>query len=478
MTLLFAFPLLAQQPRIASDFEIAQMEKQLARSQSFEAQLSGRLNLGDLRAARSELSLARAEYGRAYELAERERLDARRDSSLSRYATATSYAGLAQAKLGRKGRAFELLEESARYASDDAESWNVYASAMRALGYPRKAASAARNAVALAKKPLDVAIYQHALATALLESGENDEAERLLVTVAESLRSSKFEALQREVARGESFEIYTSARGDVAAYVSLLNRAQLRLAALYEQRGDAERARTQYRRVLDARSDDASALAGLARLAATDAERERLYAEAFEANPFSMALIREYQHHVIPSVSEGPGREGLRDPALTGPSLTLGMTMRKAVVQLTRGDNRAARETLDALLVKFPENETLRTLRREAEQTRPASLPSPVPTENELRALLDSFERLTPEQRVALDRASFTSVATFANAQVANQQTVFESGTIAGVPFRFSEPMAFNGVFGVSARLTYRILGITRAGDADALLLEPLGVQP
>src|SRR6185436_14055970 len=112
-------------------------------------------------------------------------------------------------------------------------------------------------------------------------------------------------------------------------------------------------------------------------------------------------------------------------------------------------------------------------LRREAEQTRPASLPSPVPTENELRALLDSFERLTPEQRVALDRASFTSVATFAN-----QQTVFESGTIAGVPFRFSEPMAFNGVFGVSARLTYRILGITRAGDADALLLEPLGVQP
>src|SRR6185436_20018671 len=173
-----------------------------------------------------------------------------------------------------------------------------------------------------------------------------------------------------------------------------------------------------------------------------------------------------------------PGREGLRDPALTGPSLTLGMTMRKAVVQLTRGDNRAARETLDALLVKFPENETLRTLRREAEQTRPASLPSPVPTENELRALLDSFERLTPEQRVALDRASFTSVATFANAQVANQQTVFESGTIAGVPFRFSEPMAFNGVFGVSARLTYRILGITRAGDADALLLEPLGVQP
>jgi len=467
VTALLAVPAFAQQARIASDFEIAQMERQLARSQSFEAQLSGRLNLGDVRASRSELSLARAEYEKAYELAARERLDARRDSSLSRYATATSYAGLAQAKLGRKARAFELLEESARYASDDPESWNVYASAMRTLGHPRKAASAARNAVALAKKPLDVAIYQHALATALIESGELDEAERLLIAITDSLRSPKFESLQGEVARGESFEIYSSARGDVAAYVSLLNRAQLRLAGLYEQRGDATRARTQYRRVLDARSDDASALAGLARLAASDAERERLYAEAFEANPFSMTLVREYRRHVIPG-----------DPALTGPSLTLGMTVRKAVIQLARGDHRAARETLDALLAKFPENETLKTLRAEAEQTRPAALPSPVPTTSELRALIDSFERLTPEQRVALDQATFTSAATFASAQVANQQTVLESGTIAGVPFRFSEPMAFNGVFGVSARLTYRILGITRAGDTDALLLEPLGVAP
>jgi hypothetical protein len=150
--------------------------------------------------------------------------------------------------------------------------------------------------------------------------------------------------------------------------------------------------------------------------------------------------------------------------------------MRKAIVQLAHGENRAARETLDALLVKFPANETLRTLRREAETTHPASLPSPVPTTNELRALLETFERLTPEQRVTLDQTTFTSAATFANAQVANQQTVLESGTIAGVPFRFSEPMAFNGVFGVNARLTYRILGVTRAGEKDALLLEPLAV--
>jgi len=278
MKLLLIAALLAQ-TRIASDFEIAQMEKQLARSQAFEAQLSGRLNLGDLRASRNELSLARAEYTKAYDLASRERLEARRDSKMTRYANATSYAALAQAKLGRDTSAFELLEEATRYVSDDAETWNLYASAMRILGHPRKAASAARNAVALATKPLDVAIYQHALATALLESGETDEAERLLVTVTESLRSSKFDAVKREAARTESFEIYSSARGDVAAYVSLLNRAQLRLASLYEQRGETAKARTQYERVLEARSDDVTALTALGR-----------WDDAFEANPFSMPL--------------------------------------------------------------------------------------------------------------------------------------------------------------------------------------------
>ena len=450
---ILATPAFAQQ-RIASDFEIAQMEKQLAQSRSFEAQLSGHLNLGDVRAARNEQSLARAEYMKAYDIASKERLDARKDSKITQYANATSYAALAQAKLGRESRAFELLEESIRYASDDPETWNLYASAMRLLGHPRKAVSAARNAVALAKKPLDVVLYQHALATALIESSETNEAERLLVTVTESLRSSKFDALKREAARTESFEIYSSARGDVAAYVSLLNRAQLRLASLYEQRGDVERARTQYQRVLDARSDDASALAGLARLSQSDVERERHYAEAFEANPFSMSLVREYQRYLQshkPPVPED-------------------VSVRRALVQLSRGETRAARETLDALLAKFPENETLRTLRREAEGSS-VSL-------TDLRSLLENFERLTPEQRVELDQKTFTSAVVFDSAQVANNQTTFESGTIDGVPFRFSEPTIFGGTFGTNAHLTYRILGVTRSGDRDALLLEPLGVQP
>src|SRR5687767_9551190 len=197
------FALLLAQARFASDFEIAQMEQQLARSHQFEAQLSGRLNLGDVRTARNELSLARAEYAKAADLAERERLAARRDSSLTRYANATAYAALAQAKLGREARSFELLEEAARYVSDDAETWNLYASAMRILGHPRKAISAARNAVAVAEKPLDLVVYQHALATALIETGETSEAERLLATVTETLRSAKFALLREQAARQE-----------------------------------------------------------------------------------------------------------------------------------------------------------------------------------------------------------------------------------------------------------------------------------
>jgi tetratricopeptide (TPR) repeat protein len=423
------------------------MEKQLSQSRNFEAQLSGRLNLGDVRAARNELSLARAEYARALDLAQRERLDARRDSSLTRYANATSYAALAQAKLGRDALAFALLEEAVRYVSDDAETWNLYASAMRTLGHPRKAISAARNAVAVAKKPLDLAVYQHALATALIEAGEANEAERLLVRVTESLRSPKFAELREEAARRESFEVYSSARGDVAAYVSLLNRAQLRLGALYETRGDAEAARKQYRRVLEGRSDDVTALAALARLASSDAERERLYAEAFEANPFSPALIREYRKNPVAPATD----------------------MQRALVHLERGELRAARAILGALLEKFPANETLRGLRREAESSG-VTLPSSTPSAGELRALINAFERLTPEQRTALDQTTFTSVVTF-DGEPGN---TFASGTIDGVAFRFSEPTIFNGTFDTNARLTYRILGL---GQDDALLLEPLGLQ-
>jgi hypothetical protein len=463
---LFAAGVASAQTRIASDFEIAQMEQQLARSPGFEAQLSGRLNLGDLRATRNEQSLARIEYRKAFDLAERERLAARRDASLARYANATSYAALAQAKLGRETEAFALLEETARYGSDDAEGWNLYASAMRTLRQPRKAVSAARNAVAIAaarpvsvRSALDLAVYQHALATGLIEAEEWAEAEELLVTVTRSLRSRTFEALQRDVARNESFEIYSSARGDAAAYVSLLNRAQLRLASLYERRNDVDRARAEYERVLAGRSDDETALAALARLARSGVERERYFAEAFEANPFSLPLVRAYQQY-------------LREQHPIVDDATTGGRMRQALAQLARGETRAARASLDALLVKFPANETLRTLRHEAEGAAATPLPSSNPTAAELRALLDGFERMTPEQRVALDRATFTSVVRF-------NGSVFESGEIDGVPFRFTEPTVFDGTFDIAGplRLTYRILGATRVGERDALLLEPVRLE-
>ena len=446
LILALALPSIAQQ-RLASDFEIAQMEKQLARSRDFEAQLSGRLNLGDVRAARNEPSLAREEYRRALALAERERLDARRDASLSRYANATSYAALAQAKLGNAGQAFELLEETARYTSDDAETWNLYASAMRALGHPRKAISAARNAVASADEALDLAIYQHALATALLEVNEVREAEQLLVTVTDALRSDAFEELRDEAARAEAFEVYSSARGDVAAYVSLRNRAQLRLASLYEKRGADDAARAQYERVLEGRSDDVTALTALARLSRDDAERTRRFAAAFEANPFSMALVREYRKHLTAPATE----------------------TQRAIVQLERGDRRGARATLDKLLAKFPGNATLLALRRESEPAA-AAIPSSTPSVAELRALRDAFEQLTPEQRTTLDQTTFTSVVTFDG----EPGTTFASGTIDGVRFRFPEPTIFNGTFAVTARLTYRILGIAEGG---ALLVEPLGLE-
>lgn len=447
LILTLALPVAAQQ-RLASDFEIAQMESQLARSRDFESQLSGRLNLGDIRAARNERSLARAEYVQASQLAERERLDARRDSSLSRYANATSYAALAQAKLGRPARAFELLEEAARYASDDAETWNLYASAMRILGHPLKAVAAARNAVAVATAPLDVATYRHALATALLETGDEREAEQLLVAVVRTLGSPELAPLQREAARQEAFEVYSSARGDVAAYVSLLNRAQLRLASLYERRGDVDAARVQYERVLEGRSDDVTSLTALARLARTDAERTERYAEAFEANPFSPALIREYRKH------------------LTSPATD----MQRVIMALERGDKRAARSGLDPLLAKFPANDTLLSLRREADAPSAVALPSATPVATELRALVESFEHLTTAQRVELDRTTYANAVTFTGAA----GNTFAGGTIEGVPFRFSEPTIFNGTFDVAARLTYRILGIT---EGDALLLEPLGLE-
>jgi hypothetical protein len=119
---------------------------------------------------------------------------------------------------------------------------------------------------------------------------------------------------------------------------------------------------------------------------------------------------------------------------------------------------------------------------READSAPSPVVPSADPTPAELRALLDGFDALTPEQRAALDRASFSSEVSFDRIEQgpdAERHTLFESGTIVGVPFRFSGPVRFAGEFEVAQplRLTYRILGVTRSGNVWALLLEPIRVE-
>jgi hypothetical protein len=97
------------------------------------------------------------------------------------------------------------------------------------------------------------------------------------------------------------------------------------------------------------------------------------------------------------------------------------------------------------------------------------------PTAADLRALIAAFNdnRLTPDQRAQLDRMTITSEVIF------TAGPPFETGTVDGVPFRFSEPMTFNGTFtsGVPLRLTYRILGASQLNGADALLLEPVRLE-
>ena len=437
------------QTRIASDFEIEQMQKQLASSHDFLSQLSAHLNLGDLRATRNENALSRAEYAQAFELASKQRVTARRASNLSQYATATAYAGLAKAKLGDAAQAFALLDEATRYASDDAKTWNLFSTAMSLTGRTSKATSAARNAVALADNQLDLNIYRYTLASTL---GDTAESERLLITAIDELQSPAFASLRREIARKESFEIYSTARGEEAAYLSLLNRARLRLASMYEKRGDVAKARATYRSVLKDRNDEPAALAGIARLSRS----ERDYAEAFDANPFSLELIRDYRRHL-------PSNEPVEGDSL-------GAQVRRAL-----RDPRLA----IALAKKYPDNDALRSLATEAQRT--PSVPwlrddavAATPTPAELRTLLT--HELTAEERRALDRVTLTANASFDPAAGAPQgQTIFETGTIGDVRIRFSEPTAFTGAFAPNTplRLTFRILG---AAD-DALLIEPLKLE-
>jgi hypothetical protein len=215
--------------------------------------------------------------------------------------------------------------------------------------------------------------------------------------------------------------------------------------------------------VLAARSDDPTALAGIARLSQSNEERARSFIDAFDANPFSLETIRAYQQWL---------RSG---GAIHGDSTSAGAQVRHAVEQVTRGE----KPSLDALTKEFPNNDTLRYLQGAGWKAGATpgflsgSAKNVTPSAEELRAMMQL--ELTPEQRVALDRITFTSSVMFnAGPPAPAGQTIFESGTIGDVAFKFSEPTAFAGTFSPTARLTYRILGVS----GNTLLLEPVKLEP
>jgi hypothetical protein len=467
---------------IASDFEIQRMTKQAAAATEFLPRMQAHLNLGDLHRSRSETAIATRQYRNALEIADGERIDARGRGDLRGYVLGTAYTGLASAKLGHRALAFTFLEEATRYDRDTASTWNIYAISMNELDLPAKAAAAAENAVTIAtarakKTPtvaelLDISIYRYTLSNALAVQNRTADARTHLEAIVQTLRSPRFDGVRRDVARQEAFEIYFVTASDAATYVSLLNRAQFRLADLYEEAGEPARAIALYDAVLADRLDDPNALAARARLSSGE-DRERGYADALDANPFAMPVVREYQQWLA-------GRE----PAAIGNATSPGAKVRSALVRIERGETRLAREELKALVAQYPGNQTLAVLLAETEaDAAPKSdaLPGASPSAAELRSLIALFEanRLTTDQRVALDSASYTSTVLFdASIAAPAGQTAFETGTIDGVRIRFGEPTAFTGAFaaGVPLRLTYRILGATDVGGTAALLVEPLGL--
>ena len=212
---------------------IQQMERQVAES-DFLAQLSGHLNLGDLRMKRSENAIARAEYGKALEIASNERLTARRESDLREYALATSYAGLAQAKLGNAADAFALSEESLRYASDSPERWNTYANTMTELDKPERLSARRGMPWRSLRRATTSSISRSINTTGLFadrvesEHGSRKAAERDCVA---TLRSDAFSALRHSIEQSESFEIIRPRAASSRLYITVLNRSQLRPAS-------------------------------------------------------------------------------------------------------------------------------------------------------------------------------------------------------------------------------------------------------
>ena len=494
------------QTRIASDIEIRQMEEEAKRASSFEARVTARVNLGELRSERNESAAAQREFETALEIARVERHDARRDRDMPRYALACGWSGVALARLERGTEAFAVFEEATRYSADSPGLWNLYSVAMYRLSLNEKAIGAARLSVAVAERKLgprpavrallELNVHRMALAIGLLEGGDQDEAEEILRGITESLDSDAFQSLRKNLGKREEFQIVTAPTTDSGIYLTTFNRAHMRLAAIYENSGRAEEAGREYQAVVSRRSDEASALAGLARLTSDPKERDRYLIQSLDANPFAAAVVEAYQRHV---------ESGAASPAAGG---SAGSRVRLAIQQSHDRNFRGARETLEALMKVHADNDVLLSLlartalesgdeaaaraatgkmgdtalRAEVEDllgassSRPWFLDKPVrlvadPSEAELRTVLSLFSgnALSPADRATLDQEEFSSIVKLDGSEI---------GSINGVPFRFQTPTDFRSASNPkSLRLTYRILGATTAGGRDALLIESVRVE-
>ncbi len=506
-----AIPAAGSPQRLASDFEIATAEKRLQSSGSSVERIAANLNLGDLRTQRMELERGRQHFRDAEALSHAAASAARRRSDFELYSLMTAYRGIAFAKLGHAEETFVAFEESLRYQSDSARVWNYYASAMMVLGYPVKAAAAARNAVLLAEEEsatsravpvlLDLAIYRYALAGALLEGDpRSDEAATLLSSIVELLGSSKLDSLRRQIGRAEGFEVFSFVRSDADAWLSLYNRSLLRLGEVREAAGDMAGARQAFQRVLERRSDDALALAALARLSERDAERERWFAESFAANPFSPSTILEYEKHAAVGSAEPSGGGGVERAlwlianhriaeartlvsalAIEHPA-NAAIVFLEARIALATGDSSTAETLARRLPPPFRSAVDADRFRTEREQaagaralsalTGTSSVAADGELLGELLALLANPDRTVRER---LDRTTFTSTARMDDpASSADGITVFNSGRIGDIDFRFSVPTAFRGEFrGEELRIRYRVTG----ADGETLLVEPLGIE-
>lgn len=504
----------AQRERLSSDFELQKAAAEAKSGRPFD-RIAAQLNLGDIYRSRSEPAAARSAYRKAKQEADAERLRSRAASEIATYGRATSYSGLAAAKLGRIAESIELFEESTRYLVDSAGNWNLYASAMLAAGEFGKSVGAARMAVALGErdlaaeesvaKRLDLNVYRYTFASAAAEwkSANASEAVALLDRIIGDLTSPRFQTLRDEIARNEEFELLGSVRTDSAAYNALLARSRLRLASLHEREGRAELARQQYAAVLDQRNDDPSALAGLARLAAAT-ERADYFDDAFVANPFSWPLIREYEAYLRSRPSE-------RSSATTG--------VQRAVELIVSGDLAAAEHAVAALAERHPRNDTIRALRARVafargERNLGRRLASEIAdtriaadlrsmenveeqarvtarrmlarghviaaTDEELRAVVRVLRtgELTPAERQSLDAKTFNSRA-LVDFTPSGANSVALAGRIGSLPVRFPAPTEFRGRFepDTPLMLTFRILGPTMHEGSETLLVEPLEVK-